>query len=112
MSCIFCQIAAKEIPSELIYEDNELIAFHDIQPQAPVHFLVLPKKHIPRLTDMTDGDYPLIGKMARVATELAEKEGISDGFRTAINCGEKGGQTVWHVHMHVLGGRQLNGYLG
>jgi len=112
MSCIFCQIAAREIPSELIYEDDELIAFRDIHPQAPVHFLVLPKKHITRLADMGDEDFPLIGKMARVATELAAKDGISDGFRIAVNCGEQGGQTVWHVHMHVLGGRQLSGYLG
>ena len=112
MACIFCQIAAKEIPSELIYEDDELIAFRDLHPQAPVHFLVLPKKHITRLADMNDEDFSLIGKMARVATELAEKDGISDGFRIAVNCGEQGGQTVWHVHMHVLGGRQLNGYLG
>lgn len=112
MSCIFCQIATKEIPSELVYEDDELIAFRDINPQSPVHFLVLPKIHISRLTDMTNEEYYLVSKMARVATELAEKEGISDGFRTAMNCGAKGGQTVWHVHMHVLGGRQLNGYLG
>jgi len=113
MSCIFCQIASKEIPSELIYEDEELIAFHDIQPQAPVHFLVLPKKHVNRLADMDSGDFSLIGKMAQISTELAKQEGISeDGFRIAVNCGEQGGQTVWHVHMHVLGGRQLNGYLG
>ena len=112
MSCIFCQIAAKEIPSELIYEDDRLIAFHDIQPQAPVHFLVLPKKHITRLADMDINDFQLIGKMSQVATDLAKEAGISDGFRIAVNCGEQGGQTVWHVHMHVLGGRQLNGYLG
>ncbi len=112
MSCIFCQIAATEIPSELIYEDDELIAFRDIQPQAPVHFLVLPKKHLTRLADMNGEDFYLTGKMARGVTELAGKDGISDGFRIAVNCGEQGGQTVWHVHMHVLGGRQLNGYLG
>ncbi len=112
MPCIFCQIASKEIPSELIYEDDELIAFRDIQPLAPVHFLVLPKKHITRLADMNDEDFSIIGRMARVATELAKKEGISDGFRTVVNCGEEGGQTVWHVHMHVLGGRKLNDYFG
>ena len=112
MPCIFCQIAAKEISSELIYEDDELIAIRDIHPQAPVHFLVVPKKHFSRLTDMESEDFPLIGKMAQVASELAEKDDISDGFRIAVNCGEKGGQTVWHVHMHVLGGRQLSGYLG
>ncbi len=112
MSCIFCQIVSKEIPSKLIYEDDELIAFRDIQPQSPVHFLVLPKKHITRIADMKDKDFPIIGKMARVATELAGKEGISDGFRIVMNCGEEGGQTVWHVHMHVLGGRKLNDLLG
>ncbi len=111
MSCIFCQIAAKEIPSDLIYEDEELIAFRDINPQAPVHLLVLPKKHIESLEKMEPGDFPLIGKMAKVATELARKDGIEGGFRMAVNCGEPGGQTVWHVHMHALGGRQL-GLLG
>ncbi len=112
MSCIFCQIANKEMFSELLYEDDELIAFRDIHPQAPGHFLVLPKKHISLLTDADNEDFTLIGKMARVATELARSEGIADGFRTIVNCGERGGQTVWHVHMHVMGGRQLNVCLG
>ncbi len=112
MSCIFCQIAAKEIPSELIYEDDELIAFRDIQPQAPVHYLVLPKKHIESLSKMEADDFLLIGRMAKVATDLARQEGVVDGFRIAVNCGEPGGQTVWHVHMHAIGGRQLAGHLG
>lgn len=112
MSCIFCRIAAKEVDSDLIYEDDELVAFRDISPQAPVHYLVAPRKHIERLDQMADGDFELIGKMARVATDLARKEGISEGFRIAVNCGRKGGQTVWHVHMHTLGGRQLDGHLG
>ena len=112
MDCIFCKIAAKEMPTELLYEDNDLIAFRDIQPQAPVHYLVLPKKHIESLEKMEDGDFSLIGKMAKVATDLARQEGIVGGFRIAVNCGEPGGQTVWHVHMHTLGGRQLNGFLG
>lgn len=106
MSCIFCQIARKEAPSDLVHEDDELVAFRDIQPQAPVHILVLPKKHIASLIEMADGDYPLIGKMASVANELAFKEGISEkGFRIAVNCGKEGNQTVGHVHMHLMGGR-------
>lgn len=112
MDCIFCKIASKEIPSELLYEDDELIAFRDIQPQAPVHYLVLPKKHIESLEMMESDDFFLIGRMAKVATDLARQEGIVQGFRIAVNCGETGGQTVWHVHMHTLGGRQLNGFIG
>ncbi|MFO8101817.1 MAG: histidine triad nucleotide-binding protein [Dehalococcoidia bacterium] len=112
MSCIFCQIVNKEVPSDLIYEDDELIAFRDIQPQAPVHFLVLPRKHIPSLAEMKDEDFHIVGDMARVAVELARKEGVADAFRTVMNCGEDGGQTVWHVHMHVLGGRKLKDLLG
>lgn len=112
MDCIFCKIAAREISTELLYEDDELIAFRDIQPQAPVHYLVLPRKHIDSLAKMEPDDFRLIGKMAQVATDLARQEGIVEGFRIAVNCGEPGGQTVWHVHMHALGGRQLNGFLG
>ncbi|MFO8011480.1 MAG: histidine triad nucleotide-binding protein [Dehalococcoidia bacterium] len=112
MSCVFCQIAAKEIQSDLIYEDEEFVAFRDLHPQAPVHFLVMPRKHVPRLDEMEVGDFELIGKMAGIATDLARREGIADGFRVAVNCGERGGQTIWHVHMHVLGGRQLRDTIG
>ncbi|MBT4511373.1 MAG: histidine triad nucleotide-binding protein [Chloroflexi bacterium] len=113
MPCIFCQIASKEISSELLHEDDDLIAFRDINPQAPVHILVLPKKHITSLNEMKDEDFPLLGKMAHVARELATKEGIVErGFRIAVNCGQEGGQTVGHLHMHTLGGRQLKGELG
>ena len=113
MSCIFCQIASKEMPSELLHEDDDIIAFRDINPHAPVHILVLPKKHITSLNEMNDEDLPLLGKMAHVARELATNEGIAErGFRIVVNCGQEGGQTVGHIHMHTLGGRQLNGYLG
>ncbi len=113
MPCIFCQIAAKEIPSELLHEDDDLVAFRDINPQAPVHILVLPKKHIASLNEMNDEDFPLLSKMAHLARELATKEGIAEkGFRIAVNCGQEGKQTVGHIHMHTLGGRQLKGELG
>lgn len=113
MTCIFCQIAAREIPGDLLYEDDELVAFRDISPQAPVHFLVMPKKHIESLKDMHEDDFQLVGKMARVARQLAVENGIDEnGFRITVNCGIEGGQTVWHIHMHTLGGRQLNGQLG
>ncbi len=112
MDCVFCKIAAKEIPSDMIYEDDEFVAFRDLHPQAPVHFLVMPKKHITRLNEMENEDFELIGRMAGIATDLARNDGIEDGFRLAVNCGERGGQTVWHVHMHVLGGRQLRDTIG
>ncbi|MBM3131703.1 MAG: histidine triad nucleotide-binding protein [Chloroflexi bacterium] len=112
MSCIFCRIANKETTTVLLYEDGELVAFRDIHPQAPVHILIVPKKHIASLADLKD-ETAIIGKMARIANALAESEGISKtGYRIAINCGEEGGQTVWHLHMHMLAGRQLSGRLG
>ena len=112
MSCIFCQIAFGEIPSTLLHQDDEIIAFRDINPQAPTHILVLPKKHIAALTEMTEADLPIISKMTKVANDLAAKEGLSvKGYRVAINCGQEGGQTVGHLHMHLLGGKQLSGYL-
>lgn len=112
MACIFCQIASQQSYADILFEDDDLIAFHDLQPQAPVHFLVVPKKHIESLDRMEPDDHDLLGRMAGAAIDLAKREGIGEGFRLAINCGDRGGQTVWHVHMHVLGGRQLNGRLG
>ena len=113
MSCIFCQLASADLPNKILYQDDEVIAVRDIQPQAPVHILVIPREHIVALSDVTDEQMPLLGKMARVAKLLAENEGIKEkGFRIAVNCGQEGGQTVPHLHMHLIGGRQLSGRLG
>jgi histidine triad (HIT) family protein len=110
--CVFCRIANGEMPTQLLHEDDEVVAFRDIHPQAPVHILIVPKAHIVTLAEL--GDHTaIIGRMAGVANTLAEREGLSrTGYRLAINCGPEGGQTVWHLHMHLLGGRQLSGRLG
>ena len=113
MDCIFCRIITGKIPSDVIYQDEGVIAFRDINPQAPVHLLVIPKKHIAYLTDLTEEELPLIGHMVEVANQLAKAEGISEtGYRLVINCGQQGGQLVPHLHMHILGGRQLSGHIG
>lgn len=113
MDCIFCQIVAGEIPSDIVYQDEEVFAFRDIKPQAPVHILVIPKKHIPSLDQLTEDELPLIAHMVAVANQLAKKEGVAQkGYRLAISCGEEGGQVVSHLHMHLLGGRRLSGTLG
>lgn len=105
--CLFCKIAAGEIPANKLYEDDEMLAFWDIAPQAPKHFLVIPKKHIQDPASVTEEDQALIGKMMQVASKLAAEHEIGDGFRIVFNNGAKAGQTVFHIHMHVLGGRDL-----
>ena len=106
--CIFCKIINKQIPSEIIYEDEEIIAFKDIQPVAPVHVLVVPKKHIPSVMDLKDEEQVIIGKIYSVIQKLAVELGVSkDGFRVVTNCGENAGQTVKHIHFHLLGGKKL-----
>jgi histidine triad (HIT) family protein len=113
MSCIFCQIVAGKVPSEILYQDEEVIAFRDINPQAPTHLIIIPKKHIPSLAHLSQAESPLIGHMVNVANQLAKKEGVAEkGYRLAINCGEQGGQVVSHLHMHLLGGRKLSDTLG
>ena len=107
--CIFCKIIEGELPSDIVYRDERVIGFRDINPIAPVHVLIIPRKHIPSIRDLTDEDLPLLGHMTVVANQLAEKEGIADtGYRLVINCGEEAGQTVHHIHMHLLGGRTLS----
>jgi len=103
--CIFCKIIAGEIPSKKLYEDDDVVAFWDIAPQAPVHFLVVPKKHIDRPVEVTEADEKLIGKLIRVGSELAKEQNVDDGFRIIFNNGKKAGQEVFHVHMHILGGK-------
>ena len=113
MDCIFCQIVAGKIPGEILYQDEEVIAFRDINPQAPTHLLIIPKRHISSLAKLPDADTPLIGHMAEVANQLAKQEGVFEsGYRLVINCGEQGGQLVPHLHMHLLGGRSLSGQMG
>jgi histidine triad (HIT) family protein len=106
--CLFCKIIAGEIPSKKIYEDDELLAFHDISPQAPVHFLVIPKKHIPNVMETKPEDAALLGKLICKGQELLVELGCAEkGGRFVINCKSDGMQTVEHVHLHVLGGRGL-----
>lgn len=103
-NCVFCKIARGQIPAKKIYEDDEVMAFHDIRPQAPVHFLLVPKAHIPTLYDAQPANQAALGKMLGLAGRLAREAGATDGFRTIINNGRVGHQEVYHVHMHVLGG--------
>ncbi len=113
MSCIFCQIVAGKVPSEILHQDEEVIAFRDINPQSPTHLIIIPKRHIPSLAQLSEAELPLIGHMVNVANQLAKKEGIAEkGYRLAINCGEQGGQVVPHLHLHLLGGRKLSDTLG
>ncbi len=108
MSTIFTKIINKEIPVDILFEDDDVLAFRDINPQAPIHFLVIPKKEIKTLNDIEEDDKDLIGKLFIIAKQLAKSEGISDnGYRTIFNCNEHGAQTVYHIHLHVLGGRQM-----
>ena len=107
MDCLFCRIVAGTIPARKLYEDDQVIAFHDIGPQAPVHFLVIPKKHIATLNDLDEGDTALAGHILYTAQRLAKEQGCDAGFRVVMNCNEMGGQTVYLIHMHVLGQRQM-----
>mgnify|MGYP002515987050 FL=1 len=102
--CIFCKIIRGEIPCKKIYEDSEFLAFHDINPAAPIHFLIIPKKHIVSLADVTAEDTELLGRLMALVPKLAKENGCTDGFRTIINTGKNGGQAVAHLHIHVLGG--------
>ena len=113
MDCIFCQIVAGKVPSEILYQSEEVIAFRDINPMAPTHLIIIPKKHIPSLAHLSEAQASIIKHMVNAANQLAKREGISEsGYRLAINCGEQGGQLVPHLHMHLLGGRRLSDELG
>jgi histidine triad (HIT) family protein len=108
MSCLFCKIVAGEIPAGKVYEDDRLVAFNDINPQAPMHVLVVPKQHIATLNDVSAADDELIGAMVRTAAKIARDRGYhGSGFRTVFNCNAQAGQTVFHLHLHVLGGRVM-----
>lgn len=104
---IFSKIINREIPADIVYEDDLCLAFKDVNPQAPVHIIVIPKKPIPKLIDATDDDQALIGHLILLASRIAEQQGISDAFRLVINNGTGSGQTVFHLHIHILGGRSF-----
>jgi len=106
--CIFCKIAAKEIPSKVVYETEYILAFEDINPQAPVHILIIPKKHIPTINDIEESDRELVGELVHTAKEIAVEKGIeSNGYRLIFNCNKDAGQEVFHIHLHLLGGRKM-----
>ncbi len=108
--CLFCKIINRELPSEIVYEDDELLAFNDISPQAPTHMLVIPKLHVATVNDLTEDHLDLPGKLVLRARALAQENGFADsGYRLVMNCNGEGGQTVYHLHLHLLGGRQLRG---
>lgn len=107
MDCLFCKIAAGEVPSKKLYEDDMVYAFYDIDPKAPVHFLVIPKKHISKLSEITEENSAVIAHIYEVIAKLSKKLGLEKGFRVVSNCGEDAGQSVGHIHFHVLSGRLL-----
>lgn len=108
MDCIFCKIANKEIPSTIVYEDEDVMAFNDLNPEAPVHILVIPKKHIESLNAASEKDQRLLGKIMLTIAKIAAEQGIAEtGYRVVNNCGEQGGQTVMHLHFHLMGGREM-----
>ena len=111
--CIFCRIVRGEIPCKKVYENDLVLAFDDIQPMAPHHVIVIPKRHIPTLLDVSPAEYPLLGAMIAAGQEVARIKGVDQrGFRTVMNVNAEGGQVVYHLHMHVLGGRKLKDDLG
>lgn len=111
--CIFCKIINKDIPSKIVFEDEKLLAIEDISPQAPVHILIMPKKHIETLNEFFEEDFDLVSNIYKAAVNIAKEKGISEsGYRISMNCNMEGGQTVYHVHFHLLGGRHLTGQMG
>ncbi len=112
MDCLFCSIVAGEVPSNKVYEDDRILAFRDISPQAPVHILIIPKQHIAGADQITTENSAVVAHIFEVAAELARQEGLSDGYRILTNIGEHGTQSVKHLHFHLVGGRQLSAQLG
>ena len=106
--CVFCKIVNREIPAKIVYEDDKVMAFHDINPQAPVHILVIPKEHIPTVNDLEEKHKELIGHIFLVIKEIAKEMGIAEsGYRVLVNCNRDGGQEIYHIHFHLLGGAPL-----
>ena len=106
--CLFCRIASGEIPASIVYQDERLVAFRDINPQAPVHVLLIPRRHIGTLNDLSPADDGIVGELVRRAAAIAGELGVSErGYRTVFNCNADAGQTVFHIHLHLLGGRKM-----
>lgn len=106
--CLFCKIVEKQIPSEIVFENEKVLAFKDVDPIAPIHILIIPKEHITTTNDLKEDDKELIGEIFLTAKHLAKEFNIAeDGYRTVFNCNEKGGQSVYHIHLHLIGGRQM-----
>lgn len=107
-NCLFCSIINKQVKSEFVYEDDDVVCIKDIHPQAPVHLLIIPKKHISTVLDMSEQDEQLVGKMVRLTNKISEQFNISkSGFRLVFNCNKDGGQSVYHIHLHLIGGKKL-----
>ena len=108
MPCLFCDIVAGKIPAKAVYQDDSMMAFRDVKPQAPTHVLVIPKRHITSLLDLGEGDDALVGSLVRRARDIAREEGLGErGFRVLFNCGDDAGYSVYHIHLHLVGGRRL-----
>ncbi len=108
MACLFCEIAASRIPARVVYQDDAVVAFHDVDPQAPTHVLVIPRRHIASLFDVTAEDDALLGHLVRTARDVARQAGLDPGgFRLVFNCGDDAGYSVYHIHLHLVGGRKL-----
>lgn len=106
--CLFCKILAGEVPSEIVYEDEHILAFNDLYPKAPFHVLIIPKKHIATLNDLEDADTELAGRLFAVARKIADEKGFADdGYRMMMNCGEGGGQIIFHMHLHLMAGKKF-----
>lgn len=106
--CLFCKIRDGEIPGDIVYENDNVMAFNDVNPQAPVHVLIIPKKHISTVNDLSQGDQQVMGELFFAARHIASEHGVSDdGYRLVVNCNQKAGQTVFHIHMHLLAGRNM-----
>jgi len=111
--CVFCRILEGEIPATILHQDDKIIALRDIKPQAPTHILIIPKEHIPSLTELGDRQRDMVAHMIYTANELARREGLAErGYRLVVNCGREGGQQVPHLHLHLLGGRELSALMG
>lgn len=109
MDCIFCKIVQKQIPSKIVYEDDKVIAFEDINPKAPIHILVIPKKHIPTIIDCNEEDYLIISHIYKIINKIAREKDVAErGFRIVTNCNAEAGQTVFHIHFHLFGGRLMH----
>jgi histidine triad (HIT) family protein len=106
--CVFCRIASGQIPARKLFEDDDLVAFHDLSPQAPVHVLVIPRRHVASLDAASAADTPLLGQLLAGARRAARETGVASGYRVVTNCGPEAGQSVFHIHLHVLGGRPMS----